>query len=200
MSRHGRLHWFEPAELDDEQKAYYSELLDGPRDRRRLLDERGRLQGAFNSRLLDPAVGTATQKLGATLRYSDALTDRERELVVLEVASSERCNYEWHGHSAVARKAGMSEEQLDGLRLGVTVPGLAPTEAAILAIARSIVADGDLTDAAFEAAVASIGERKLFHVVTLIGYYRATALALRLWRVPLLAGDEPVFPSDNPND
>lgn len=199
MSRHGRLHWFEPAEFTPAQKAYYFELLDGPRDRRRLVDEHGRLQGAFNSRLLDPSVGAATQKLGATLRYSDALTEREREreLVVLEAARSERCSYEWHGHSAVARAAGLSEEQLGALSAGGSVAGLESSEASVLGIARSIVANGDLADAAFDDAVASVGERKLFHIVSLIGYYRATALTLRLWRVPLLEGDEPVFFSDN---
>ncbi len=60
---HGRLPWLRPDELDEEQRAYYDRLLSGPRDRDTVVDEHGRLHGAFNARLLDPAVGTAIQQL-----------------------------------------------------------------------------------------------------------------------------------------
>jgi 4-carboxymuconolactone decarboxylase len=50
---HGRLHWYTPDELDADQRAYYDELLSGPRDPRGLIDEEGRLTGAFNARVLD---------------------------------------------------------------------------------------------------------------------------------------------------
>ncbi len=38
-----------------------------------------------------------------------------------------------------------------------------------------------------------IGTVALFDIVSLVGHYLHTALALRVWQVPLRPGDEPVF-------
>jgi 4-carboxymuconolactone decarboxylase len=89
--QHGRLHWYTPDELDADQRAYYDELLSGPRDPRGLIDEEGRLTGAFNARVLDPKVGMVIQELGAALWFGTVLTDRQREVAILTVAEAEQC-------------------------------------------------------------------------------------------------------------
>ncbi len=190
--RHGRLPWFAPEELDDAQREYYDELLSGPRDTSRLLGPGGRLTGAFNSRLLDPKVGTAIQRTGAALRYGSVLTDRERELVICSVAAAERCDYEWYGHAGHARAAGITDAQLSAVMAGEQPDGLSPEEQAAYRLARRLIATADLTDAEFAEAERAVGYTKVFDVLSLVGHYRHTAMALRVWRVPLLPGDEPV--------
>jgi AhpD family alkylhydroperoxidase len=191
--KYGRLPWFEPAELDDRQRAYYERLLSGPRDRSALTDAEGRLYGAFNARLLDPPVGTAIQELGAALRFGGELSARAREIVILSVAAAERCEYEWAAHARVARRAGLTEDELAGLRDGASVPSFSPQEQTVLAAARALIAGRDLSDQQFAAAETQIGLAPLFDIISLVGHYQHTAMALRVWRTPPRDGDEPVF-------
>jgi alkylhydroperoxidase family enzyme len=190
---HGRLPWLRPDELDDEQREYYDRLLGSPRHREDYVDEQGRLHGAFNARLLDPAVGTAIQQMGAALRFSSKLPDRQREIVILTVAQSQRSDFEWHGHVGAARRVGLSDVQLDALRTGAPVPGLTAAEQAARQVTTALVHRRDLSDAEFAEAVGTVGAVALFDIVSLVGHYLHTALALRIWRVPLRSGDEPVF-------
>jgi 4-carboxymuconolactone decarboxylase len=190
---HGRLPWLRPGDLDDEQREYYDQLLNSPRDRASYVDDQGRLHGAFNARLLDPPVGTAIQRLGAALRFGGKLTARQREIVILTVAQWHRSDFEWHGHARGARAAGLTGDQLDALRTGADVRGLSSPERQAREVARTLLRTNDLSDAEFQAAHAALGLPALFDVITLVGHYCHTALALRVWRVPLRPGEEPVF-------
>lgn len=191
--RHGRLPWFTPDELDAEQRAYYEKLLSGPRDMSALTDSEGRLHGAFNARLLDPPVGTAIQELGAALRFHSKLDDKLRELTILTVASHERCDFEWNGHAAIAKKAGLTAEQLEGVRAGNAIPSLSYQEELTWRVAKALLDEGDLAAALFAEAMDELGPAVLFDIVSLVGYYRHTAMAMRVWQVPLRPGDVPVF-------
>ena len=190
---HGRLPWLRPEDMNEDQRAYYDSLLSGPRPKSALVDDQGRLYGAFNARLLDPPVGTAIQQMGAALRYGSALPGRQREITILTVARLERCDYEWYGHIEMAHKEGLTDEQTDALRRGEAVPGLSEQERTAQRVAEILVVRGDLTDDEYAEAAGILGLPVLFDVISLVGHYRHTAMSIRIWRVPLHAGDVPVF-------
>lgn len=198
--RYGRVHWYVPEELDDQQREYYERLLAGPRGAASLVDEEGRLFGAFNARLLDPPVGTALQELGAALRFRTQLPARAREIVILEVARSERCEYEWAAHAEAGRAAGLTDDEIAGLRAGARVSSLSREEARVRAVTQILVAQRDLTDDEFAAAERDIGVVYLFDIVSLVGYYQHTAMALRVWRTPLREGTPETFAAPTAGD
>lgn len=193
---HGRLHWYTPDELNEPQRAYYDALVNGPRGKGSLTDEQGRLVGAFNARLLDPAVGDAIQRLGATLRFETEIDDRMREIAVLEVAASERCNFEWRGHAAAALRAGASEAIVESIRTGTDCADCTEDEALARRVVRALIRDRDLDDELFAQAEQQLGLTVLFDLISLVGHYQHTALALRVWRVPLRPGTVPAFRSN----
>lgn len=192
-SRHGRLPWLLPEQLDEQQRALYERLLDGPRSPSQLVDERGRLHGPFNARLLDPELGTALQEVSVQLRFGTFLDARVRELVILEVARAEKCNFEWSGHTRAALASGLTDEEIAAVQSGAAIDGLSPEETMARRVAQSLLATSDLPDVLFSEAEGTLGLPRLFDVVTLVGHYRHTALALRVWRVPNRPGDAPVF-------
>jgi 4-carboxymuconolactone decarboxylase len=53
---------------------------------------------------------------------------------------------------------------------------------------RQLVADGDLGDAVFTEATVTLGRAAVVELVTLVGYYQALALQLRVFRVGLPDG------------
>jgi 4-carboxymuconolactone decarboxylase len=155
-----------------------------------VVDEQGRLVGPFNARLLDPVVGRAIHNLGAKLRFeTPALSARQRELAILEVAAAERCDYEWTAHRRAGRAAGLSDDEVDAIRRGTQAATLSPEESLVRRLVRALLVARDIDDELFDQARERIGLTALFDLVSIVGHYRHTALALRVWRVPLAAGE-----------
>jgi 4-carboxymuconolactone decarboxylase len=188
-----RLPALHPDELDPEQRDVYDAIVGGPRpgDVFSFVDEEGRLLGPFNAMLYRPAVGGPLQELGAALRFRTSFTEREREIATLVVAARFRSDYEWYAHERIARRAGLSEDELTALRTGAD-PVLADARERIVhAAARALAAEGDLNAEMFAEATASLGRGAVVELVSLVGYYSALALQLRVFRVGLPAGEEP---------
>lgn len=195
--RLGRARWFTPESLDADQRELYDAILSGPRSSAvratSLTDERGRLRGPFNAMFYSPLIGKPLQELGAAIRYRSGLDGAARELAILEVARVTRCDTEWHGHSRVAESNGVTTEQLETLRHGGMPEGLTPVAESVLGLARVLLAEGDLDDEQFAHYTSVLGEVALMEVIALVGYYCLLALSLRVWRIPLVEGQEPVF-------
>jgi 4-carboxymuconolactone decarboxylase len=175
-----------PAEvLDEDQKRLYEAITSGPRSSGpfRLVDSAGGLEGPFNAMLLQPALGSALQALGAAVRYQGALPGRTRELAILVVAAHWGSGFEQHAHEAAGRLAGLREEDLAAIRAGQQ-PDLAdPGERAAVRVAWALVRSADLDDGQYADAVAQLGTAALFELTTLVGYYATLALQLRVFRV-----------------
>jgi alkylhydroperoxidase family enzyme len=195
--KHGRLRWFEPGELDEQQRALYDRIAGGPRAQGPqafpLTDAAGRLNGPFNAMLVNPEIGTALQEVGAAIRYRSTLSDREREIAILEVAVLRRNEFEWYAHERVGRAQGLSEAELTALLHGEPAPTFSPRETLVRTIVRDCVVDRALSDAVVGAAEAALGTRTLADCVALVGYYELLALQLGVWQTPLPHGAAPVF-------
>ncbi|MEU6355768.1 carboxymuconolactone decarboxylase family protein [Streptomyces sp. NPDC047072] len=180
-----RLAALSPADLNPEQHAVYRAITGGPRadgpQTFPLTDEEGTLRGPFNAMLLSPPVGHAVQALGAAVRYGTVLTDRARELAILAVAAHWNSAFERESHEAVGRAAGLTEPELKALREGTAPPLDDLAERAVLQTAFSLLRRGTLGDDEYADAVSAVGERGLFELTTLVGYYGILALQLRVF-------------------
>ncbi|MEU2265626.1 carboxymuconolactone decarboxylase family protein [Streptomyces olindensis] len=186
-----------PDELDEPQAEVYRAITGGARatgpQAFALTDEAGRLRGPFNAMLLSPPVGMAVQAVGAAVRYESVLTDRVREMAVLAVAAHWNSTFEREAHEAVGRACGLTDSELSTLRAG-GLPDLAdPAERAALCATAALVEVGALNDQEYDDTVAEWGERGLFELTTLVGYYALLALQLRVF-----AGEGPKDPCDTP--
>jgi alkylhydroperoxidase family enzyme len=189
---HDRLPLLEVSALTPQQRAVYEAIgtsrgpahgRQGPPRPPLRWTEDGRLLGPFNAMLYSPEVGLPLQELGAAIRFRTAFTPRERELATLVVAAHRRSGYEWYAHERIGRGAGLDADDLAALRAGRPPVLTDPRERAVYDVARALAVDGDLDDARYEKAVAALGRPLLVELVTLVGYYEALALQLRVFRV-----------------
>lgn len=188
-----RLPALNPDDLDHEQLDIYEAIICGRRTANAFafVDDEGRLLGPYNAMLYSPAVGGPLQELGAALRFRTSFTKREREIAILVVAARLRSDYEWYAHERIGRQAGLSEAELTALRTGAD-PVLADArERIIYEAACALAADGDLSVVVFAEATASLGRGAVVELVTLVGYYSALALQLRVFRVGVPDGATP---------
>lgn len=143
----------------------------------------GALEGPFNAMLLSPALGRAMSELGGQVRYGSSLSDRCREIAILTVAAHADSAYEWAAHADIARVIGLTDAEIESLRGGPAASFADDREAAVAAAAQALANAGDLDDETYAASVRALGERALFELVVLVGYYQSVALQLRVFRV-----------------
>lgn len=181
-----RLDLTAPADLDDAQRSLYEAITGGPRASQKrlvpLTDEAGRLAGPFAVMLLSPEVGNAVQAVGAKVRFTSLLTERERELAILTVAGELHSDFERLAHEPAARQAGLSQTQLNAVLSGRIPGGLSEDEALICRLAQVMTTDRNLPDEDYDQGVQALGRERLATLTWLVGYYSALALALAVFR------------------
>ena len=182
-----RLEVLTPSRLSPGQRELYDEIAGGPRAAGpqlfALTDDAGGLNGPFNAMLYAPGVGHALQALGAAVRYRTELSDRVREIAVLAVAAAWQCDFEMRAHEAIARAAGVTEAEINALRMCGELLLSDDLERASLAVVRALLLRADLDEVEYSAARDRLGEPALVELSTLVGYYSMLALQLRIFRV-----------------
>jgi 4-carboxymuconolactone decarboxylase len=121
------------------------------------------------------------------------LNDRSREIAILEVARLHRSNFEFYAHASVGLNAGLTGDEIGALAAGSGCASFDAKEDLIREATRSLVESHDLNDALYARAVAGLSEVVVADLVVLVGFYEYTALALRVFRVPLPVGVSPTF-------
>src|SRR5262245_47819138 len=83
---------------------------------------------------------------GGTLLYRGELSARERELLILRTAWHCRADYEWGHHTPMAREAGITEDEIDRVRLAGTATGWSAEDASLLDAADELHRDARIGD------------------------------------------------------
>lgn len=185
----GRMPRHRVGDLDDHQQRLFDGLvasLDG-RLPRSLVDEDGRISGAFNYVLIDPEAGEPFVQLGDAL--SRKLPPRLREIVILETSRITGCEYEWRAHESVGRKVGLSGDELDELRDGRSPDSFTRDERLAREVVLAVLGDRDLPDELYRSAAEAFGVPVLWDVVTLAGYYCMMDAMLVAFRAPFVQND-----------
>ncbi len=185
--RHQRLARRLPEDLGPDQASLYEKIVGGPRAQDQTVspavDPDGSLRGPFGPMLLSPALGVHMQALGAAIRYESSLPARIREAVILMVANHDESSFEWSAHHPIAIAAGLNTADVTAIRAGWAPSGESPQEAALLVAATALCRGEPLTDTAYTHVVASAGEKALFELCALVGYYRMLALTMRVFGI-----------------
>jgi alkylhydroperoxidase family enzyme len=136
-------------------------------------------------------VGHADTAFVPWLRFGGALLDpagfdpRLRELAILRVATlTPGADYEWVQHVAIARQAGVSEEQIGALERGGE-DAFAEDERLVLALTEQVVRDASPDEATLTAFLERFTPAELVHLLLVIGQY------MMLGRIMATTGLEP---------
>lgn len=147
-----------------------------------LLDSRG-LNGPPSLWLLSPGVGGAFEAMQGAIRSTMSLTPRQFEIIVLMVGSHHRSEFEIFAHRMAAKAVGITDEEIAAILSGGD-PGFSePGDVLAAELTRSMLTTADLEDTLFERAVAHIGNRGVFEITVVVGFYSAIALQLQVFRV-----------------
>jgi len=127
-----------------------------------------------------PALARAFLTFNVHLLTASALPARTRELAILRIAWRRRCRYEWAQHVQIARRAGITDEEIAGIRGG-----------AATLISRAVDElddDSCLSDETYRELAAELDDRQLMDLVFTIGTYGLLAMAFNTFGVELEPG------------
>jgi AhpD family alkylhydroperoxidase len=127
-----------------------------------------------------PTLTQAFLRFNTYLLFSSSLPPRVRELAVLRVAHRTGCAYEWQHHVVIGGRAGLSADDIDGVRRGTAVDKL---DNAVLSAADELAANANVSDETWAVLSAHLDERQLMDLVFTIGGYGALAMAINTFGI-----------------
>ena len=119
----------------------------------------------------------------AKLMPGGKLPRRETELVILRVAHLAGSDYEWTHHARLARRAGLTTEDVGRVRLGPSEDGWSKPDQLLLAATDELYRAEDLTAETWAALREVMDEATCIELLMLVGHYRMLATTLRVLRV-----------------
>lgn len=135
-----------------------------------------------------PDIFRCQMEMGAAL-FDGRIPPRERELAVLRVGWLCRAPYEWGQHVAIARRVGLTAEEIVRVRTGSVASGWSEHEAAILRGVEELIDDKALSDATWDTLARTWDEAQLIEFPMMVGQYVATAYVQNSLRIPLEGGN-----------
>lgn len=110
------------------------------------------------------------------------LPRRDTELAILRVAHLRSCAYEWAHHQRLARRAGLSRDDIARIADGPGA-GWGARANALLAAIDALLVDHDLTDEQFGLLRTHLDERRIVEFLLLVGHYDMLATTLSALRI-----------------
>jgi 4-carboxymuconolactone decarboxylase len=185
----GRLTVLEPKHLETEQRRLY-DFIDqkfvpwSQAANFAIKIEDGRLVGPFNTFLYSPKVSTAFLEFMEAETQFSTLTARVREVVTLTCGAFWNAKYELYAHSALARKAGLSEQTIRALATGQPPEALSADETLALDFTRQLITEHRVSEDVYSRAEAAFGKTELVNMTFLIGHYLLTSALLNTFETP----------------
>ena len=100
----------------------------------------------------------------------------DTEIVILGVAALLDCDYEWHHHEPLARRAGATRLVLRALRAtNFDATSFTPRQRLLLAATRALVDDGRVNESLMAELRAELGDAGTVELLMLIGHYQMLA-------------------------
>lgn len=111
------------------------------------------------------------------------LSRRESELVIVRVAARRGSSYELAQHRRLARRAGLSRDEIAAVETTAEHAGFTDRERLLLRATDELLADQDLSDGLWEALGERFDDRERIEILMLVGHYAMLATALHALRV-----------------
>ena len=164
-------------ECSEQVREFFAEI-DGPGGRRGL--------SKFNVvRTLahHPDLAARYMNLGVHVLRLSSLPPRLRELTVLRTACLFRADYEWTKHAEEARRLGVSEEEIEAIRVGSDSSVFSGLEKSALRAVEQLQKDTDIDDETWTVLAEHLDQPQLLDFLVTVGSYAMLAMVVNALRV-----------------
>ncbi|MPZ43107.1 MAG: carboxymuconolactone decarboxylase family protein [Betaproteobacteria bacterium] len=176
--------------LTPEQRTLYDAIRSGPRAKitGSGAASAGPLGGPFNVWLRSPGIGDCVQRLGEEIRFRSSLPPKLNELAIIITARYWTSQYEWHAHCRLALEAGLDSAITQDIAESRRPVSMDADEATIYDFSHELHETHGVSDATYKRALERFGERGVFDLIAVNGFYGLVSMCLNVDRTPLPAG------------
>jgi alkylhydroperoxidase family enzyme len=135
--------------------------------------------------LRHPGLYRCQMEMSIELAARGAIPPRERELAVLRVGWLCRAPYEWGEHVDIAKRYGVTREEIERVTEGSSASGWRDHDRAILRAVEELLGDQSISDETWDVLARGWSEAQLMELPILVGAYYMTALQQNTLKVRL---------------
>jgi 4-carboxymuconolactone decarboxylase len=146
--------------------------------------------GPYSMLLHVPALAGYVAATEDYFRLDSALSDADREIVILAAARELGAHYPWMRHEARARQVGVRPEVIESLRAKGSLAGFTAREKLLMEIPLSLMRDHRLSDELFARAERELSRRQLVEVIALVGHYSTIGFVANAFEIPAPEGSQ----------
>ena len=117
-------------------------------------------------------------RFAGRLMPGGTLPRAESELIILRVARVTGSDYEWQQHVRIGRAAGLTEAEIERIRLGAQAPGWGVRQALLLRAVDELHDHDRIGDELWAELAREYGEQELIEICLLTGHYIMLAMTL----------------------
>ena len=176
--------------LTPEQRKLYDAVRSGPRAKvaNSSASQSGPLGGPFNVWLRSPGIGDCVQKLGEEIRFRSSLPAKLNEMAIMITARFWTSQYEWYAHCKLALEAGLDPAIAQDIAEDRRPAKMDADEAIIYDFSQELHENQGVSDANYKRALDRFGERGVFDLIAVNGFYSLVSMCLNVDRTPLPDG------------
>ena len=146
--------------------------------------------GPYSMLLHVPALAGYVAATEDYFRLDSALSDADREVVILAAARELGAHYPWMRHEARARQVGVRPEVIETLRAKGSLAGFTAREKLLAEIPLSLLREHGLSNELFARAERELSRRQLVEVIALVGHYSTIGFVANAFEIPPPEGSQ----------
>jgi alkylhydroperoxidase family enzyme len=153
-----------------------------PRPRR---EDRPKGLNALGTLAQYPELARAYHAFNGHVLFATSLSLRQRELLVLRVATIRQSDYEWAQHAVLGADVGLGADEIARIAEGPDAEGWSAVDAAMLRAVDELLADAMVADATWATLADELDVHQLMDLVFTVGAYDILAMAFKSFGVEL---------------
>jgi 4-carboxymuconolactone decarboxylase len=179
--------------LTPEQRELYDAIRSGPRAKLANFSasKPGPMGGPFNVWLRSPGIGDCVQRLGEEIRFRSSLPSKLNEMAIMITARFWTSQYEWVAHCKLALDAGLDPAVAQDIAERRRPAKMDADEAIVYDFSQELHEKHGVSDGNYKRALDRFGERGVFDLIAVNGFYSLVSMCLNVDRTPLPDGVPP---------
>jgi 4-carboxymuconolactone decarboxylase len=120
---------------------------------------------------------------GNHVLLKSTLPPRDREILILRIGHLCRSGYEFHQHTAIGKRAGLTDAEIEQIKTGPTAPQWSDFDRTLLRATDELHHDAFIGEPTWQALSARYNTQQLLDLVFTVGQYTMVSMALNTFGV-----------------
>ena len=147
-----------------------------------------RVLNIFKTLVRHPDLYKRWMPFGNHILFKSSLSARDREIAILRVGHLCRSGYELHQHTRVGKAAGLTDADIERIKVGTTADGWTDAERSLLQATDELHRDSFITDPTWSTLTQHYNEKQVIDLVFTVGQYTMVSMALNTFGVQIEDG------------